>query len=374
MSYCPEILIVDDLENNLFSLERVLMDLDVKTVRATRGDDALLATLQHSFALAILDVQMPEMDGYELAEILRGDEKTRRIPIIFLTAAFADEQHLFQGYEAGGVDYIVKPYDPRVLLGKVRVFLELHRYRMQLEQMVEEQRRLKREVETHNKDLSRTVSEQVREISSAQIATIFAMARLAEWRDDQTGRHIDRVSAISGIIARHFMTTGAWGKEIDERFVETTIITAPLHDIGKVGIPDAVLLKPGKLTPREFEQIKSHSVIGAETLLAVQHLYPQNKMLRMGVEVARFHHERWDGAGYPDGLSGETIPRSARILSVADVYDALRSKRPYKEPFSHNKAMSIIGKEAGAQFDPEVVWRFESISDEIRNAFDELSM
>jgi putative two-component system response regulator len=185
-----------------------------------------------------------------------------------------------------------------------------------------------------------------------------ALARLAESRDDDTGAHIERVQALCRLVGEALMGRNP---EVDARLVDLVAHASPLHDIGKVGIPDAVLLKPGRLTPDEFRVIQAHTTLGARTLEAVHLVYPRNAFLRVGLDVARSHHERWDGGGYPEGRRGADIPIAARIVAVADVYDALRSRRPYKEPWSHERALATILSDAGRQFDPAVARAFESV-------------
>ncbi|NTU70449.1 MAG: HD domain-containing protein [Coriobacteriia bacterium] len=201
------------------------------------------------------------------------------------------------------------------------------------------------------------------DLMESQMATIFALAKLAESRDDETGRHIECVQGLCRALAESLHTDIAFADRIDDEFVNMLFNAAPLHDVGKVGVPDAILLKPGKLTPEEFEVIKSHTLIGAETLAAVQGRHPTNAFIRMGADIARSHHERWDGTGYPDGLAGEQIPLTARIMAVADVYEALRSVRVYKAAMSHDEALRIIVEGAGTQFDPAVTGAFARIEE-----------
>lgn len=217
-----------------------------------------------------------------------------------------------------------------------------------------------RQLKRHNERLEELVREKVAEVSSAQMATIYALVRLAESRDDDTGEHIGRTSAYCRLIAIKFKEAGAHREPIGDAFVENIAQASPLHDIGKVGIPDAILLKPARLTPEEFEVMKTHVLIGHRTLASVEKSYPMNAFIRMGMDIALRHHERWDGSGYPDGLSGMDIPLAARIMALADVYDALRSSRVYKPGYSHEDSAALIRKSRGTHLDPLLVDIFEA--------------
>jgi len=228
-----------------------------------------------------------------------------------------------------------------------------------------------KQLEIHNKHLEELVQEKVKEISASQMATIHALVKSAESRDDDTGAHIERTSTFCKIIADKLFETGIYANLIDETYSDNVSKASPLHDIGKVGIKDAILLKPGKLTEDEFEIMKTHVCIGYETLASVGKLHPENMFIITGIDIARYHHEKWDGSGYSEGLSGENIPLSARIMAVSDVYDALRSRRVYKEPFSHERTSSIIEEGSGNHFDPILVDIFlknDQMFDEVYNS------
>ncbi len=222
-------------------------------------------------------------------------------------------------------------------------------------------------------DLLDRVQAQVKEISNSQMAMIFALAKLAESRDKCTGAHLERVRRFCGILAERLRCNTPYSARIDDTFVLNIYHASPLHDIGKVAIRDDILLKPAKLTAREFEAMKRHTVLGSETLQAVHEQYPRNEFVRMGIAIARYHHEKWDGSGYPTGMVGEDIPLCARIMAVADAYDALRSERPYKPPFSHERTVEIISKGAKAQFDPTIVDAFQDSQGEFKVIMDDLT-
>lgn len=207
----------------------------------------------------------------------------------------------------------------------------------------------------YNIELEEIVNKKVAEISESQIATIYALVKLAESRDDDTGTHIERTSMLCKLMAQYLSLLPECKEIINDKYIDNIYKASPLHDIGKVGIPDSILLKPGKLTKEEFDIMKSHTTIGYKTLSEVQRKYKNNGFIKMGMEIAKYHHEKWDGTGYPIGLSGNEIPVSARIMAIVDVYDALRSKRVYKEAFSHEKACEIINEGRGKHFDPLIV-------------------
>jgi len=209
----------------------------------------------------------------------------------------------------------------------------------------------------YKKEFEKNINNQ-KEIAEEQMATIFALVKLSESRDDFTGAHIERVAILCKLLACELRNLPKYKDLIDNEYIENIFKASPLHDIGKVGIPDSILLKPGKLSPKEFNIIKTHTTIGANTLFELQKRYPNNKFLDIGMNIVHFHHEKWDGTGYPNGLSGEAIPLAARIISIVDVYDALRSKRVYKEAYSHDKSLEIIKEGEGTHFDPILVSTF----------------
>lgn len=345
----PDVLVVDDVATNLAMLTDILESDGLRVRPCRSGAEALEALANAPADLIILDIMMPEMDGFELCGRIRQMSEYQSTPIVFISA-LNDTDDKLRAFSEGGVDYITKPFHEEEVRARVRAHLRL--YTLQLE------------VEEYSRRLESLVMEQVKEIADSQMATIYAMARLAESRDDDTGAHLERVRSYCELLAREAANRGIRGAA-DPLFVRTLGQTSLLHDIGKVAISDAILLKPGKLTAEEFEVIKTHTTLGAATLEAVSDLYPRNAFISMGIDVVRSHHERWDGTGYPDGLLGVQIPLSARIMAVADVYDALRSSRPYKQPFSHAESMSVIAEGRGSHFDPELVDIFVSAGAEV---------
>ena len=348
-----DILLVDDMPVNLRMLSDMLRHAGYRTRSARSGEMALRAAMEQPPDLVLLDVMMPQMNGYEVCRRFKSDSTLTHVPVIFLSA-LGDTGDKVEAFASGAVDYITKPFQIDEVCARVHTHLQLHQ--------------LQTEVEAHRNRLEALVAEQVQEIMDSHIATIFAMARLAESRDDETGTHLERVQAFCGLLGEG---VAANHNGLDREFVRHLVHAGPLHDIGKVGISDAVLLKPGRLTVDEFETMKTHTTMGAQTLEAVQRGNPSNAFIGMGIEIARSHHERWDGGGYPQGISGESIPLSGRIMAVADVYDALRSKRVYKPAFSHGESVRIIGEGGGTQFDPCVVDVFLERADEFEAVFAE---
>jgi putative two-component system response regulator len=298
----------------------------------------------------LLDIAMPHMNGFEVCKTLKEDKNLRDIPVIFISA-LTDIKEKVEAFSTGGVDYITKPFQFEEVMARVTTHLNL--------------RRLQLEMKEYNERLEKVVEAQVREIFESQMATIFAIAKLAESRDDDTGKHLEKVQLICRAIAINLSKNSGYTDIVTRTFIENLFHACPLHDIGKVAIPDNVLLKPGRLTPEEFEIMKTHAAYGAETLQAVSEKYPGNHFIKMGIAIARHHHEKWNGTGYPDGISGDNIPLSARIMAVADVYEAVRSKRCYKPSISHEKTREIIIEGRGTQFDPVIVNAFEESHEEI---------
>ena len=339
-----KILIVDDSPEAIEVLGNAL-PRDYKRQVALSGEKAikLLTTSKDLPDLILLDVMMPGMDGYEVCRYLKNDDRFKEIPVIYLSA-LTDTKDKVKAFEQGGVDYIEKPFQIEEIRARVDTHLKL--------------RSFQKELELYNSNLKEMVGEKVKEISESQMATIFSLAKLAEARDKDTGDHLTRIQIFCRLIAERLSMDSKYKSRINADFIDNLQKASPLHDIGKVGIRDAILLKPGKLTTEEFEEMKKHTLIGADTLEEVYQNYPGNYFIKTGIEIARSHHEKWDGSGYPDGLCGEEIPLSARIMALADVYDALCSKRVYKEAYSEKESRSIILQESGKHFDPLIIKTF----------------
>lgn len=338
------LLAVDDTPENLLVLGE-LLSTEYNVHAANSGPAALrLAAREPRPDLILLDLVMPGMDGYEVLRRLRADAATRDIPVICVTA-LNDSEHEERGLAAGAVDYMAKPLREAVLRARVRAHIELKLARDRLS--------------GQKAWLEEEVSRRLRENLHVQAAAIHALARLAETRDPETGNHLLRTQAyvrrLGQLLQRHRRFSG----ELDDRSIELIADSAPLHDIGKVGIPDHILLKPGRLDEAEWTVMKTHARIGAEALeAAARDTGRPVEFLTVARQIALHHHERWDGQGYPDGLAGDAIPVPARLMAVADVFDALISRRVYKEPMPHGQAREIIERSRGTHLDPDVVDAF----------------
>lgn len=370
MNEYGHILAVDDQPDNLLILEELLGER-YRMHSVSDGQAALdyLATGAR-VDLILLDVMMPVLNGYQVCERLKADEATRHIPVIFLTSldSAADEEHALR---LGAEDFMHKPFSPPVVLARVANHLKLSRFTGLLRE--------------RNDDLERLVVERTREIRhqadellrreaqlvAAQDATIRAFCSLAEARDNETGNHIRRTQRYVEALAMRLRDHPRFREALRDETVELLFKSAPLHDVGKVAIPDAILLKPGKLTPSEWEIMKQHAAFGRDAIASAERELgsTHRSYLRYAREIAYGHHERWNGTGYPQGISGEAIPVSARLMAAADVYDALISRRVYKPAFSHETAIAMIAEERGAHFDPDVV---DALLD-IRDEFDDIA-
>ena len=341
----PTILIVDDSPEYATILIETLCD-DFSTLIATGGERALaLARAEPAPDLILLDVVMSGMSGYEVCARLKDDARSARIPVIFMTALDA-EQDEQRGLDLGAVDYITKPFRPALVKTRIANQLDLKRHRDHLE---------------------RLVRERTRELALTREVTLEAMAHLAETRDPETGGHIRRTQNYVRLLASHLAGQPKYRRFLTDDTIDLLYKSAPLHDIGKIGIPDSILLKPGRLDLREFEVMQTHTTLGGEAIARAERRAGRAvPFLRLAKEIAYSHHEKWDGSGYPRGLAGEAIPVSARLMAVADVYDALISSRVYKAPMAHEEAVKIIVAGKGSHFDPDMVDAFLELQDSFR--------
>jgi putative two-component system response regulator len=347
------ILVVDDTPDNLSLMSGLLKD-QYRVKLANSGEKALKAVQgDNPPDLILLDIMMPGMSGYEVCQVLKADPATRPIPIIFLTAmtSMEDEQ---KGLEFGAADYITKPISPPIVLARVKTQLE---NKAMADFLRDQAAFLKAEVER-----------QTQMVRAVQDATVLAMASLAETRDSDTGNHIRRTQFYVQALANKLKTHPRFSTFLTDEMIDLLFKTAPLHDIGKVGIPDRILLKPGRFTPEEFEIMKTHTTLGRD---AIEHaesaLSVPVEFLKVAKQIAYGHQEKWDGSGYPEGDSGDDIPIPARLMAVADVYDALISRRVYKNGMPHEKAVGIIQEGSGSHFDPDMVEAFLAIQEEFRS-------
>lgn len=343
----PTILIVDDMPANLILLTNLLKD-QYRIKVASSAARALELAMAAPPDLVLLDIMMPEMDGYEVCRRLKAEEKTQRVPVIFLTAKISPEDEEL-GLSLGAVDFIHKPISPPIVVARVKSQLQIKAWQdFLLDQ---------------NGWLTREVAQRLSEIDQLQNATIFVMVSLAEFRDECTGNHIVRTQEYVRLLARELATLPRYAETLTGSRIERLVKSAPLHDIGKIAIPDHILLKPGQLTEDEFTIMKTHALRGHDILVrAGGFMGVHEGELALAKDIARHHHEKWDGTGYPDGLAGEAIPLAARLMAVADVYDALRSTRPYKQAISHAQAADFIIQGSGRHFDPDVVDAFGRVA------------
>jgi len=338
------ILVVDDEDRNLRLMEAMLLPMGYGVDFARNGEEALEKVQENPPDVILLDIMMPKMDGFEVARRLKQDERTGIIPIVMVTALREVEERV-KALEAGADDFLSKPVDMTELKARVQSLLKVKAYN---DHMRDYQKELEAEVAKRTEQLRRAFDK----IKVASLDTIYRLTRAAEYKDEDTGAHIQRMSYYSAAVARKMGLT--------ERTVEAILYASPMHDVGKIGIPDSILLKPGKLDPDEWEIMKQHTTIGGRILEG-----SDTGFLKLAEVIALTHHEKWDGSGYPKGLKGSEIPLAGRITAIADVFDALTCKRPYKEPFELDKAYDIIKESRGSHFDPEVVDAFFAVEDEI---------
>ena len=338
------ILVVDDQEFNLRLLEALLTPLGHTVRFANDGMDCLEEVQKEKPDLILLDIMMPRMDGFETAAKLKNNDKTKNIPVVMVTSLTEVDERV-KALECGADDFLSKPVNELELRARVNSLLEIKAYH---DHMRDYQKKLESEVARRTEDLQKAFAT----IKSSSLETIYRLARAAEFRDDDTGEHIIRIGNFSAAIAKQM--------GLSEHEVETILYAAPMHDIGKIATPDAILRKPGSLNTDEWEIMKQHCRQGALILEG-----SDSELLQVAEKIALTHHEKWDGSGYPHGLKGTEIPIAGRITAIADVFDALTSKRPYKEPFPLEKSFEIIRGSRGSHFDPEVVDAFFSIDNDI---------
>lgn len=334
-----KIMLVDDNIVNLSIGKNALIDkYDVFTVPSGQKLFSILEKITPD--LILLDIEMPEMNGYEVIKILKSKEETRDIPVMFLTAK-NDTGSELEGFSLGAIDYISKPFSIPLLLKRIEVHL-----------LVESQ---KSALQDYNENLQEMVNQKTKAVFELKNAVLNTFAELVECRDDITGSHIERTQNFLRILVDAMVKEKVYENEISKWDIDLFIQSSQLHDVGKIAIKDSILLKPGKLTDEEFEQMKKHTVFGVEVIKKIKESTTERTFLDQAEILAGTHHEKWNGEGYPKGLSGYDIPLQGRLMAVADVYDALISKRSYKNAFTHAQAVEIIKESSGAHFDPKLV-------------------
>ncbi|WP_283743478.1 HD domain-containing phosphohydrolase [Sideroxydans sp. CL21] len=341
-----KILIVDDQEANVRLLERILRSAGYDAITTTM-DSGTVCELHaaNNYDLILLDLQMPGMDGFQVMEGLKKIETGDYLPVLVVTA---QPDHKLHALKAGAKDFVSKPFELPEVLARVHNMLEV--------------RLLHKELHQYNDVLEQRVRQRTADLQENYLETIFAMTRAAEHKDEDTGAHVKRISYYCRDLAKLL--------GMNDAFVDNIFFSSPMHDVGKIGIPDHILLKPGGFTPDEWEIMKGHAAMGSEILGNSKSPY-----LRMGAEIALNHHERWDGGGYPNGKRGEEIPIAARIMNICDIYDALRSKRPYKPAFDHQKTVDIIsngdGRTMPEHFDPDIFSAFKQNHEAFNAVFEQ---
>jgi putative two-component system response regulator len=346
------IFLVDDNPIYLNSGKNVLQD-KYTVVTIPSGDKLLLAVNKTRPDLILLDVEMPGMSGYDTIKELKANPQTAEIPVIFLTGKGEPEDE-FLGLSLGAVDYIAKPFSPPLLLKRIELHL-----------LLQEQ---KNELRGFNENLMAMVNERTNDIVRLQNAIIVWAAEMVEFRDEETGQHVERVQKYLEILLGKMREKHIYAPQLALWDIDAFLKSAPLHDVGKIKIRDDILLKKARFTEGEFDIMKLHTLYGKMLIESLQDKVPNQTFLDYAKTLAYFHHERWDGTGYPECLKGDEIPLQARMMALADVYDALVSDRPYKEAFSHEEAMRIISDGRGTQFDPDLTDMFIDLSVTIKEA------
>ena len=338
------ILVVDDIDINRIILKEMLKD--TYEIEEAENGKVAIARLLNSIekpSLILLDVMMPEMDGFTTLQIIKSNPQLAKIPVIFITAAADEEQ---RGLAAGAVDYVVKPFKPEIVLLRVGTHIELTQYREKLEKLVDQK---------------------ANELVAAKETFLETMANLIEYRSVESGQHVKRTKDLSALLVRKLLQEGPYADELASMNYGALIKAVPLHDIGKIAIPDSILLKPGKLTPEEFAVIETHTTVGGQVISSLIISGQDDEYLKHCYDICLYHHERWNGTGYPTKCAGTDIPLSARIVALVDVYDALVTERCYKKAFTHEEAAKIIQDSAGTHLDPAIVAAFLDVQDLFRS-------
>ena len=351
-----KIMFVDDSKTNLV-IGKSLLSPKYEVYTMLSGDKLFEMLEAVTPDLILLDVEMPDMNGFEVLERLKEMESARDIPVIFLTAQIGADSEL-EGLSKGAVDYITKPFSPPLLLKRIELHLLLQEQRSTLEKQ-------KAELEFFNDNLKNMVQQKTATVVELQNAILQAIAEMVEFRDDVTGGHIAHTQAYLEILVSAMIRRELYIDEADEWDFEFFLPSSQLHDVGKIAVPDSILMKPARLSPEEYETIKLHVQYGVDIIDHIAENTRERDFLKMAKIFAESHHERWDGKGYPHGLSGTEIPLPGRLLAIVDVYDALSSTRPYKPPLPHAEAVEIIKSGRGTQFDPNLVDVFLEVADMI---------
>lgn len=346
-----KVMIIDDVRVNLRLLDAVITGMGFSTACFNKANEAVEALEKEAPSLILLDAMMPDMDGFEFCQIIKKNVKTRDIPVIFISASM-DAEDKKKGFEAGAVDYITKPFERAEVVARVGLHIKLYEMQQQLTQ--------------YNASLNKLVMEQNYKIEEEKRTLLYALAKVAEGKDSLTGNHVANVQYNCRILAQSLQFSPKFEKKITNNFIDTIEVSSALHDIGKISIPDDILLKSNKLTKEEFDIVVEHSVRGAKLLKDIAAETKENEFLKMAIEIAEHHHENWDGTGYPSGLKGEQIPLEARIVKIVDVYDTLLGDRCYKSGYAEEESCAIMNKGIGTEFDPDIMEIFNKVKGQFK--------
>lgn len=346
-SNVPKILIVDDVDTNRFVLKDIISDMGYQPILTENGEQALKIVERYDLSLIISDIAMPVMDGYELCKAIKSNVNKREIPIIFISA-FDNPADVVKGFELGGADYITKPFIPEVVRARVGLHLKLSESAKELQEI--------------NRKLQASVREQLRQIEKEKSSVLYALIRVARENAAYDEGHMERLSQNCRILAEALQLSPQYEDEISDTFVDTIESAAPLCDLGNVSVPTDVLRKTGSLTTEELALIRNHTLVGAKILNDIQGSSDFNGFIQMSRDIAHFHHENWDGTGYPEKIHGEEIPLSAQIVSVAGAFCALTESRTYREAYSKEKALEILNGESGRKYNPDILNILQKIS------------
>lgn len=347
----PNILVVDDVNTNLVVLAEMIRNAGYIARPVISVRQAMIAIEVLKPNLILLDISLPEIDGFELCTILKKNPQTKEIPIIFISASNSTQDKI-RGFQLGAVDYIAKPFEVEEVT--LRINTHLKYYRMQ------------QELEIYNKKLYTIINDQIRKLYEEQKNILYALTKLSAQRDEAEGEHLERVSKNSKLLAMCMQLSPKYENEISNSFIETIELASPLHDIGMMAICDDIRLQPNNLSIEDREILKTHCEIGANTLKEIYSFNENNEFILMAINIAMFHHENWNGGGYPRGISGLEIPTCARIVTIINEYDILANERSYKPALSHEESVRLINENAGIKFDPDIVKLFYKIQYQLK--------
>ncbi len=342
----PRILIVDDVEANRFVLRDIISDMGYQPILTENGVQALKVVQHLNPQLIVLDIAMPQMDGYEVCQIIKNDPVTREIPIIFISA-FDEPADIVKGFSLGGEDYITKPFIPEVVKARVGMHLKLYEANRSMAQM--------------NRQLQISVNEQLKQMEAERRSVLYALIRVARENACYDEAYMERLAYNCRILTEAMQLSAKFGHLISDNYVDTIELAAPLCDLGNMAIPTNILQKQGVFDAEETAIMQNHTIIGARILRDIGEVGNDNNFIRMAIEIANFHHENWDGSGYPEKRKEEEIPLSAQIVGVVGAYCALTEKRSYRPAFSQNSALEIMEKDTESKFNPDIFWILKKI-------------